>query len=380
MNSEPASETDTLPAGIRSRTLADINGLEMHILEANYDNQDCPLILLLHGFPELAFSWRKLMLPLCELGYHVVAPDQRGYGSTTGWSDQYDDPLQPFSLLNLAEDAAQLVSKLGHQHVHCVIGHDFGSPVAAVCALSRPDLFRSVVMMSAPFGGAPKSAGSALEKKTAMDMALANLLPPHQHYQSYYSSREANADMRYAQQGITDFLRAYYHYKSADWAGNQPYRLKGWDADELVKMPTYYIMAGDNGMANTVAPYLPSQEECEACIWLTVAELQYYARSFERTGFQGGLQWYRCSFDLDSLEALSRFHGKQITVPSGFIAGAQDWGTFQVPGALEAMQNNVCSDMKLSELIEGAGHWVQQEKPIETFNAIRNFLNQIGPR
>ena len=127
----------------------------MHVLEAGFETKGRPCILLLHGFPELAFSWRKVMPALAAAGYHVIAPDQRGYGRTTGWSAEYDGDLAPFRCSNLVRDALGLVSAFGYRQVDAVVGHDFGSPVAAWCALMRPDVFRSVAMMSAPFGGAP---------------------------------------------------------------------------------------------------------------------------------------------------------------------------------------------------------------------------------
>jgi len=92
---------------------------------------------------ELAYSWRKVMLPLAAAGFHVIAPDQRGYGRTTGWEDGYDADLMPFRMLNVVRDALALTFALGHRSVAAVIGHDFGSPVAAYCALARPDVFRS---------------------------------------------------------------------------------------------------------------------------------------------------------------------------------------------------------------------------------------------
>src|SRR5690349_19109482 len=144
----------TLPGGIRSRILENINGLSMHVLEAGEATRPC--VLLLHGFPELAFSWRKIMLPLADAGFHVVAPDQRGYGRTTGWDGAYDGDLGSFRVLNLVRDALGLVSALGYRTVAGVVGHDFGSPVAAWCALVRPDVFRSVALMSAPFAGPPQ--------------------------------------------------------------------------------------------------------------------------------------------------------------------------------------------------------------------------------
>src|SRR5215468_982966 len=147
--------SSALPSGVRSRFVEDVNGLRVHILEAGFEAVGRPLVLLLHGFPELAYSWRKVMRPLAAAGYHVVAPDQRGYGRTTGWDASYDIDLSSFRVLNLVRDTLGLVSALGRTHVASVIGHNFGSPVAAWCALVRPDVFRSVALMSAPFPGPP---------------------------------------------------------------------------------------------------------------------------------------------------------------------------------------------------------------------------------
>src|SRR5581483_11685258 len=144
-----------LPVGIRARIVPGVNGLDIHLLEAGHETAGRPAVLLLHGFPELAYSWRKVMPALAAAGYHVIAPDQRGYGRTTGWDADYDGDLAPFRMLNLVLDALGLVSALGYRAVAAVVGHDFGSPVAAWCALVRPDVFRSVVLMSAPFAGPP---------------------------------------------------------------------------------------------------------------------------------------------------------------------------------------------------------------------------------
>ena len=175
-----------LPTGIRSRYIPGINGLTMHVLEAGHEQPGRPLLLLLHGFPELAYSWRKVMLPLAAAGFHVVAPDQRGYGRTTGQSIAYDQDLRPFSMLQLTRDALALVAALGHTQVAAVIGHDFGSPVAAWCALIRPDVFPAVVLMSAPFAGPPglevSTAGASVGASTdGLDAALAALPRPRKH-------------------------------------------------------------------------------------------------------------------------------------------------------------------------------------------------------
>src|SRR5580698_551323 len=151
----PSLPAIPLPPTIRSRFVENNNGLRVHVLEAGFETKGRPCVLLLHGFPELAFSWRKVMPALAEAGYHVIAPDQRGYGRTTGWDPNYDGDLNSFRLLNLVRDALGLVSAFGYRHVDAVVGHDFGSSVAAWCALVRPDVFRSVALMSAPFGGAP---------------------------------------------------------------------------------------------------------------------------------------------------------------------------------------------------------------------------------
>ena len=116
-------ETATLPPGIRSRFVRGVNGLDIHILEAGYAPAGRPLVLLLHGFPEIAYSWRKVMPALAEAGFHAVAPDQRGYGRTTGWSADYDGDLAPFRFPNLVRDALGLISAFGYRHVDAVIGH-----------------------------------------------------------------------------------------------------------------------------------------------------------------------------------------------------------------------------------------------------------------
>jgi len=126
----------------------------MHILSSSPDTKKRPLVLLMHGFPEIAYSWRYLLPRIAALGYTVVAPDQRGYGRTEGWSNRYDDSIRPFNFVNLTRDAVALVQALGYDDVHTIIGHDSGSFVAGTCALIRPDLFQSCVMMSAPFTGA----------------------------------------------------------------------------------------------------------------------------------------------------------------------------------------------------------------------------------
>ena len=374
----PLSE-DLLPEGIRSRFVDNGNGLSMHILEAGNDDGVRPFVLLLHGFPELAYSWRKIMLPLADAGYYVVAPDQRGYGRTTGWKANYEDDPAPFRFLNLVRDTLGLVAALGRREVSALIGHDFGSPLAAWCTLIRPDIFQRVVLMSAPFGGPPaRPFGAGFGKPVVKDDihdALANLEVPRKHYQWYYSGPEANDDMQHCPEGVHAFLRAYYHHKSADWPANKPFELDGWTARDLALMPRYYIMDLDKTMAETVASEMPSADAIAACTWLPDSELSVYAGEFERTGFQGGLQWYRCATGPAFGPELAIFSGMSIHVPAAFIAGASDWGVYQKPGDYQAMQKTACTDMRQCDLIEGAGHWVQQEQPDQVVSLLARFLD-----
>jgi pimeloyl-ACP methyl ester carboxylesterase len=315
------------------------------------------------------------MLPLAQAGYYVVAPDQRGYGRTLGWDASYDGDWGACRALNLARDTLGLVHALGLKSVAAVIGHDFGAMVAAWSALVRPDVFRSLVLMSAPFAGpsapAPEAGVPSTERLNA---ELGTLTPPRKHYQWYYGTREADADMHRCPQGVHAFLRAYYHHKSADWADNKPFPLASWAPQEIARMPTYYIMERDKDMAATVAAEMPSTQEIVACRWLTEDELRVYSTEFERTGFQGGLNWYRCRLGGRFAPEQQLYSGRTIDVPSCFIAGRSDWGVYQRPGDLERMQERACSRMRSCTLVEGAGHWVQQEQPAEVGRLLLEFL------
>lgn len=363
--------------GLQSKRIQTKTGLNMHVLEAGSPSNPC--VLLLHGFPELAFSWRHQLTALANAGFHVIAPDQRGYGDTLGGDDHFDGDWQASGMLHLVDDVLALLEALNIGHVKAVIGHDFGSPVAAWCALTRPDVFRAVVMMSAPFSGPPDAVHWATTHAAIVQevVALGELDPPRQHYQWYYSDAQANEDMWHAPQGLHAFLRAYYHVKSADWAVNQPHALTAWQAAELAKLPHYYVMPAGQTMAQAVAVHAPSAAQVSACTWLSETDLAVYVAAYQARGFQGGLQWYRCATSLKQFEVMSRYGGQTIDVPAAYIAGQADWGVYQFPGALEKMKAQVCKDMRFVELLPQAGHWVQQEQPEAVNKLLLNFLGSL---
>ncbi|KXN86520.1 Bifunctional epoxide hydrolase 2 [Leucoagaricus sp. SymC.cos] len=387
----------SIPNEVTSRKLI-VGDLNVHIFEClpltltTAPNTKPPLIVLLHGFPELAYSWRKILVPLAKAGYHVVAPDQRGYGLTTPISTSnnddavhrvaYEDDLRPYHILNFAADVISLILALGHEKAHAVVGHDFGSSVAAWTALVRPDIVERVVLMSAPFGGPPNPSEveSVKEKEDSkaylVDLFLRKLATPRKHYTVYYSTPEANAEMVNPPEGLKAFLRAYYHVKSADWEGNEK-PLPAPLALAMEALPHYYIMPAGLTMPETVRPYFPRGE---GCTWLTDEELEVYTSIYSRTGFQGGLNRYRSMTDETwNAEAGVRvMGGKRIEVPTRFIAGAMDWGTWQVPGTAEAMRSEKVVKGEIRDedfvIVEGAGHWVQQEQPEKVVKALLDFF------
>ena len=368
----------SLPTGIRSRIVENVNGLHMHVLESGQAPGSAGTILLLHGFPELAFCWRRMMPLLAHRGYHVIAPDQRGYGRTTPDPVCYSDAVDPYSLLNLTGDMVALVGALDLDGVHAVIGHDFGSLVAGTCALARPDLFRRLALLGTPFAGAPP-LGTPLGMVPADDPihdALLALAPPRRHYLRYYAQPEANDDMWKCPQGVSDMLRGYYHHKSADWRGNHPHPLGKWSADQLALMPLYYIMPADRTMAEIAAAHMPSKQQVEQCSWLSEADLAVVAGEFARTGFQGGMQWYRSAMRGDMARGLGLFAGRKIACPTLFVAGEGDWAAYQTPGAIDAMSAHLALNPIVPHFVVGAGHWLQQEQPVMVADILTAFLTE----
>ena len=352
----------------------------MHVLEAGYEHGRRPGLVLVHGFPELAYTWRKQLLPLARLGFHVIAPDLRGFGRSVTTPVGYDDDLLPYSMMNRVSDVLGLVRALGHEKVAAVVGHDWGGPTAAWCARLRPDVFQSVVSMSTPFFGAGSLPLNSANQPKHMDPAeeaklydLSALSPPRKHYQNYFTTREANNDLWRAPQGVHALLRAQYYFKGADWKGNRPFRLRSWAAAELAKMPKYYIMDLDKSYAQTMAAEMPTNEQIAVCSWMKESELRVFSTEFIRTGFQGGLNSYR----IDAVAGdLSTFSDRTIDVPALYIAGASEWGAFQAPGALEDMKN-VCSRLLGARFVQGAGHSIPEEQSAAVNGLLNDFLRKV---
>ncbi|KAF1937999.1 alpha/beta-hydrolase [Clathrospora elynae] len=373
-----------LPKGVSENYVyCPSNGLTFHLLEAGYTPQrDRPLIILTHGYPELAFSWRKVMVPIAEAGYYVVAFDQRGYGRTTGWDNSsfVNTNLSQFTLTSIVRDVVTLVNALGFGEVRCIVGHDFGAVTSSMCALMRPDLFKSVVMMSHPFK-APAflpfdiAHGNHHGSDPSVDIhaELAKLPEPRKHYKWYNSTREAAYDWSNPSQGLHNFLRGYLHVKSADWKQNTPHPLNSWTAEEMAKVPYYYVMPLKKSMPETIADMMTNEDASATKRWMPDEDLAVYVQEWSRTGFQGGLNYYRTTTDPALMKDLELFAGKKIECPSTFISGTQDWGNYQQPGAIEAHPES-CLDFRGAKFIKAAGHWPQQEQPDRVVGEILRFL------
>lgn len=443
-----------LPAEIRQRYI-DLTdeptcGLTFFVLEAGDPTH--PLVLLLHGFPELAYTWRRVLAPLAARGLHVVAPDLRGYGRTTGWREEdassrgsssssssyaQTTDLAQFGMPQIVLDCLALLrAGLGHESAACVVGHDFGAAAASACALARPDLFRAAVFASHAPGGAPalpplraggsssgtdsssvgggvKSSGPELfPRDPDVHASLARWRGssgPRKHYQRYNSTAAAAADYENPPQGLAAFLRGYVHLKSHVWRGNYDgfegmetgrgvegdgaaARLTGWTAEQLARMPGYYIMPLGATMPEVVARGMEGEDWGRTRAFLPDEELAVYVAEFGRTGFQGMLNWYRAAAAAATEGAgaspgssgtpnghMALFAGRRFEVPVLYVGGEADWGNYQRPGALEGLESGrTAVDYRGTRIHAGAGHWPQTEIPQVLCDDIVSLLVDIG--
>lgn len=304
------------------------NGIELFLREQG----EGPLVVLCHGWPELSYSWRHQIGALADAGYHVVAPDMRGFGRSSA-----PQAVESYSIFDLVGDMVALVAELGETRA-AIIGHDWGAPVAWHAAQFRPDLFAAVAGLSVP----PPWRG----KGPPLDQLRAA--------------------------GITNFYWQYFQKPGVaeteferDVASTMRGMLCGGFADPGRSL---FVPEG-RGFIGRSAASLPLPP------WLTEAELAFFIEQYKQSGFRGGLNWYR---NIDrNWELTSPWQGAPIHQPAAFIAGSNDPViSDKMSGKHLAAINRVLPNLKQKLIIDGAGHWIQQEKPAEVNAALIEFLKE----
>lgn len=319
-----------------SRRWIETNGIRMHISEAG----EGPLVIFCHGFPELGYSWRHQLPALAEAGFQAVAPDQRGYGKT-----DCPQAIEAYNILQLVGDIVGLVHALGQERA-AIIGHDWGAPVAWHCALLRPDLFHALVLLSVPY--APRPWGGVRPTEV-----MRRIAGDQEFYILYFQEpglveKELEADVR------KSMLKMLYA------ASGDPPPEKRWH---------FLFPKGQGFLEGAETPsHLPS--------WLTQEDLDVFTENFEKTGFRGGLNWYR---NIDRNWELTPFlSGAKIRQPSLFIAGEFDGVIAMNHRAFERLEENMPA-LQGKILLPGAGHWIQQERPQEVNRRLLDFLRTFFP-
>lgn len=295
-----------------------------------------PLVLLCHGFPESWSAWRHQLAALAAAGFRAVAPDMRGYGGTDAPPD-----ADAYTLLHLVGDMVELVNVLGEREA-VIVGHDWGAPVAWHAAMLRPDLFRAVAGMSVPFyPPARDDLLTALERQGVRTFYMQYFQTPG------VAEAEFEADPEAALRRVT-------------------FSMSGDGPDRIV---AGILAPGAGFLDNTVDPQtLPS--------WLDREELAYVAGEFARTGFRGGLNWYRAI--RRTSELMAAWRGCVIRQPSLFVAGAKD-DVLKFPGAQARIEHlvSVLPGLRGCHILEGAGHWIQRERAAEVSELLVAFLKGL---
>ncbi len=313
--------------GVAFRTVQ-ANGIRVHLAEQGAG----PVVLLCHGFPESWYSWRHQLPALAAAGYHAVAPDMRGYGST-----DRPDAIDQYTQLHHVGDMLGVLDALGADRA-VIVGHDWGAPVAWNAALLRPDRFRAVVGLSVPY--TPRGGTRPTE-------ALARAYGDTFMYMLYFQTP-----------GVAEA-----------------------ELERDVRSTVRRVLAGISGEGGGM-PVLPKRatfleglpDPAQLPAWLTDADVDFYTREFERTGFRGGLNWYR---NLDrTWELMSPWRGAPVTVPALFMAGDRDPVIVRSRAAVDALAQNV-PGLRERVLLAGAGHWTQQERPAEVNDALIKFLSAL---
>jgi len=323
---------------VNHRTV-ETNGIRMHLAEQGAG----PLVLLCHGFPESWYSWRHQLGALADAGFHAVAPDMRGYGQT-----DRPEEIDQYTLLHLVGDMVGLLDAPGVESA-VIAGHDWGAPVAWHSALLRPDRFRGVIGLSVPFR--PRSSARPTTVMPQNEDA--------QFYQLYF--QEPGVAEREFEADVSRSIRSLLYSASGD-------------------LPRPGDPAPDSsgvGMVPRRGGFLTRLVNPDALpAWLTEADVDFYATEFERTGFRGGLNWYR---NIDrSWELLAPFAGAQVKIPALYIAGDRDL-VVAFPGMDKLIPNlsKFVPQLRQTIMLPGCGHWTQQERPHEVDIAIIDFLRGL---
>jgi pimeloyl-ACP methyl ester carboxylesterase len=319
--------------------VVDANGIRMHIAESGAG----PLVLLCHGFPESWYSWRHQLHALATAGFHAVAPDMRGYGQT-----DRPEEVDQYTLLHLVGDMVSLLDTLGSESA-VIVGHDWGAPVAWYAALLRPDRFRGVIGLSVPYTPRRPVRPTGIMPQT--EDAL--------FYQLYFQSpgiaeAEFERDVRLS-------IRSLLYSASGDAHGREDGASDG----------------GEVGMVPRRGGFLSRlTNPASLPLWLTEADVDFYVSEFARTGFRGGLNWYR---NIDrNWELLAPVSGVQVTVPALYIAGDRDLvlafrGMYQIIANL----TKFVPQLRGTLLLPGCGHWTQQERAKEVNRALLDFVRRL---
>jgi pimeloyl-ACP methyl ester carboxylesterase len=301
------------------------NGIEIFLREQGSG----PLVLLCHGWPELSYSWRHQIPALAAAGFHVVAPDMRGFGRTSA----------PAEICRLVGDMVALVSALGHTQA-AIVGHDWGAPVAWHAAMFRPDVFRAVAGLSVP----PPLRGRGRPLETLRKDGITNF-----YWQYFQTPGEAEAEF---ERDVDFTMRAMF--------------ARGFlNSGMPLFVDSEHGFLGDSAIPRPLPP------------WIDEDSLAQFVAAYQTSGFRGGLNWYR---NIDrNWELTAPWHGAKISQPALFIAGANDSVITGLIGAKRvADMERVVPNLKGKLILDHAGHWIQQERPAEVNAALIAFLTEYA--